>query len=154
MRRQTRSSLAFAEKDFYLDEFHEKSLLFAFRGEDLLSESGLGAASEVFETLLRNDIRVLLLIENSGGTQVLQRITELLERLAGRAGAAHPVPLVFSAEETVDQMCMRIWEVLRETHLCSGLWPAGINATLEDRAQRPPSGSGYINWFILMRKAA
>jgi N-acetylglutamate synthase-like GNAT family acetyltransferase len=135
MRRQSRSSLAFAEKEFYLDEFHEKSLLFALHGDDLLSESNIRAASEVFGTLLRNQSRVLLLIESSDRAAVQQRIAELHKSLARAAKATHSTPLSFSAEETVDQVCMRIWEVLRETRLCIGLWPAGATASLEGCAQ-------------------
>jgi len=43
---------SFAEKDFYLDEFRGKSLLFALRAADLSSGADREVAGEVLRTLL------------------------------------------------------------------------------------------------------
>ena len=60
MRKSPLVSSSFAEKEFYLDEFHEKSVLFALRAMDWTVIADMQRALEVFTTLLRNDTRVLL----------------------------------------------------------------------------------------------
>jgi len=136
MRRRLLSSLSFAEKEFYLDEFHEKSLLFAVRAADRASAADLRAASEVFETLVHNDTRVLVLFETGGGPGALRRIGGLHRRLARAAKTPQSSPLVFSAEEPGDRICLRIWEVLRDTRVCAGTWPSDARVSLEHSAER------------------
>ena len=56
MRRSKVSTLSFAEKEFYLDEFHEKTLTrVRIRAADLASETEVTAAIEVFETRSKNE---------------------------------------------------------------------------------------------------
>jgi N-acetylglutamate synthase-like GNAT family acetyltransferase len=137
MRRPPLSSLSFAEKEFYLDEFHEKTLLFALLAIDWSAEADTYAAFEVFETLLRNDTRVLLLLE-AGHSEIEQRrVMALANQLAGMANAPpHASPVVFSVTATVEQLCMQMWEVLREARVCVGLWPSKAPVSVMHGAQR------------------
>jgi N-acetylglutamate synthase-like GNAT family acetyltransferase len=136
MRRPPLSSLCFAEKEFYLDEFHEKSLLFALRAADWASETDMQAALEVFETLLRNETRVLLLLQTGNGGIEQRRVMALHKQLARVVKTPHASAVVFSGEESVDQLCMQMWEVLRDTRLFTGLWPPGAPVPLACCAQR------------------
>lgn len=136
MRRHPLSSLSFAEKEFYLDEFHEKSLLFAFPAMDWTAEADMHTALEVFETLLRNETRVLLLLEagNSEGEQ--RRVRALYKQLTRMSNTPHASPSVFSVTATVEQLCMQMWEVLRDSRVFVGLWPPGAPVSVVHCAQR------------------
>jgi hypothetical protein len=105
------SSLCFAEKEFYLDEFHEKTLLFALPATDWNSETEMHAVLEVFETLLRNETRVLLLVETGKEAGAMRHIMGLHKQLARVLKTPHASPLVISVDEPVDQLCTQIWEV-------------------------------------------
>ena len=140
MRRSPLASLSFAEKEFYLDEFHEKSVLFALRAADLASETDMHAALEVFETLLRNDTRVLLLLKTGNGEGEQRRVMALHKQLTRMVKTPHASPVVFSGEESVDQICLQMWEVLRETRVFAGLWPPGAPVSLACCAQRSAVG--------------
>jgi amino-acid N-acetyltransferase len=140
MRRPPLVSLCFAEKEFYLDEFHEKSVLFALRAADLASETDMHAALEVFETLLRNDTRVLLLLKTGNGEGEQRRVMALHKQLTRMVKTPHASPVVFSGEESVDQICLQMWEVLRETRVFAGLWPPGAPVSLACCAQRSAVG--------------
>ena len=63
IRRSLLAAETFAEKEFYLDEFHEKSLLVALRVADWIAEPARPAVLEVLTTLLRNDTRLVLLLD-------------------------------------------------------------------------------------------
>ena len=65
----------FAEKEFYLDEFHDKSVLVALRVADWGAEPARPAVLEVLTTLLRNDTRLVLLLETSQATGEQRRVT-------------------------------------------------------------------------------
>ena len=51
-----------AEKDFFLDEFHDTSFLFALHAADVATENDVQELVEVCNALLTNETRVLLLI--------------------------------------------------------------------------------------------
>lgn len=136
MRRPLLSSLSFAEKEFYLDEFHEKSLLFALQAGDWAAETDMHAALEVFETLLRNETRVLLLLETSNGEGEQRRIMALYKQLTRVVKTPPASPVVLSTDGNVDQICIQIWEVLRQSRVFVGLWPAGAPLSLARCAQR------------------
>src|SRR5713101_4046536 len=119
---------SFAEKDFYLDEFHGKSLLFALRAADLDSDMDIDAAAEVFGTLLPNDTRVLLLIETSGVQGEQRRTQALCKRLARTIKIPSVSPVVLSVGVTDDLLLMQMWAVLRSSPLFVGLWP--VNSTV------------------------
>jgi len=130
MRKKVLTSTCFDEEEFYLDEFHEKTLLFAIRSADQIPDPDILVGMEVFETLLRNETRVLLLIETDNETGPPHRFIALHKQLARIAKMPNASPLVFSVDEPVDQICARIWGVLRETRLCVGLWPSDARISM------------------------
>lgn len=127
---------SFAEKDFYLDEFRGKSLLFALRAADLGSAAERDAAAEVFRTLLLNDIRVLLLIETADSTIEQHSVKALGKHLISRAKIPPTSPVVLSAGAGDDELLEQIWTVLRAAPLFVGLWPANHDIPLVACAQR------------------
>src|SRR5215813_9997278 len=96
MRRSLLAAEIFAEKEFYLDEFHERSLIFALRAADWIAEPERPAVVEVLTTLLRNDTHMVLLLEIGQRAGEQRRVTALANRLArdGHTPVAAPVALV------------------------------------------------------------
>src|SRR5262249_30012222 len=96
MRRSSLAAETFAEKEFYLDEFHDKSLLVALRAADWVAEPARPAVVEALTTLLRNDTRLVLLLETGQGAGEQRRVTALAHQLArgGHTLWAAPVDLV------------------------------------------------------------
>lgn len=129
-------TLSFAEKDFYLDEFHGKSLLFALRAADLGTDADADAAGEVFGALLMNETRVMLLIETSGAEGEHRRVQALCKRLARAAKLPVIVPAVLSAGESEDALLTQVWSVLRGAPVFVGLWPVNPAVALVTCAQR------------------
>jgi amino-acid N-acetyltransferase len=125
----------FAEKDFYLDEFRGKTLLFALPAKDLDPES-LKTAVEVFTTLLLNDTRVVLLIEASSAGLELQSVKTLCERLASVPQISLPSLVTLSSHMGDDELLGQIWTVLRISPLCVGLCSASPTLSLVAWAQR------------------
>jgi len=123
MRRSALAAETFAEKEFYLDEFHDKSLLVALRAADWLAEPERPAVLEILTTLLRKDTRLVLLLETGQGAGEQRRMTALANRLArdGHTPVAAPVALA-PEEGSVEPRCLQLWEVLRNTRLAVGLW--------------------------------
>ena len=123
MRRSALAAETFAEKEFYLDEFHDKSLLVALRAADWLAEQARPAVLEILTTLLRNDTRLVLLLETGQGVGEQRRMTALANRLArdGHTPVAAPVELAME-EGSIEPRCLQLWEVLRNTRLAVGLW--------------------------------
>jgi N-acetylglutamate synthase-like GNAT family acetyltransferase len=136
MRRRKVSTLSFAEKDFYLDEFHEKSLLFVLRAADLASEPDVHVALEVFETLLENETQLLFLIETSDTESEQRRVRSLYKYLARVAKVTSPSLVVLPADGTDDDLLLPVWTVLRGSEVCVCLWPAGATVPLVTAAQR------------------
>jgi N-acetylglutamate synthase-like GNAT family acetyltransferase len=141
MRRSALAAETFAEKEFYLDEFHDKSLLVALRVADWVAEPARPAILEVLTTLLRNDTRLVLLLETDQGPGEQRRVTALANRLArdGHTPVAAPVELALE-EESVEQRCLQLWEVLRSTPLAVGLWPRHAPVGLLRTAQQVAVG--------------
>jgi len=136
MRRTRLPFRDFDEKEFYLDEFHERSLLFALHAEDLVSETDSHAALEIFKTLLRNETRVLMLLETENGVEPQQCVAGLHKQLARAVKMPSARPLIFATNEPPDQLCIRMWEVLRDTRICVGLWSPGATTSLVRCAQQ------------------
>lgn len=136
MRRRKIPTLSFAEKDFYLDEFHEKSLLFAIRAADLASEEDVNAALEVFEVLLKNETQLLFLIEATDTDSEQRRVRTLYKNLARVAKVASPSLVVLPTDGTDDDVLVPLWTVLRGSEVCVSLWPAGAAIPLVAVAQR------------------
>jgi N-acetylglutamate synthase-like GNAT family acetyltransferase len=141
MRRARLASETFAEKEFYLDEFHDKSLLVAFRATDWFAEPARLAVMDVLTTLVRNDTRLVLLLETGPGAGAQRRVTALANHLArgGHTFAAAPVALAME-EVSVEQRCLQLWEVLRASRLAVGLWPREAPISLMDCAQQVAVG--------------
>jgi N-acetylglutamate synthase-like GNAT family acetyltransferase len=141
MRRSALAAETFAEREFYLDEFHDKSLLVALRVADWVAESARPAVLEVLTTLLRNDTRLVLLLGTGQKAGEQRRVTALANRLArdGHTPAAAPVELAL-AEGSVEQRCLQLWEVLRSTRLAVGLWPLDAPVGLVRCAQQVAVG--------------
>ena len=127
---------AFAEKDFYLQEFRGKTLLFALRAADLATEMDEAAAVEVFSDLLTNETRPLLLIETSGVEGEHRRVKTLCKRLARKTKLSVPSPVVLPLDIDDDTFLARVWEILRSAPLFVGLWPTHQNESLVHSAQR------------------
>ncbi len=127
---------AFAEKDFYLDEFRGKSLLFALRAADLDSEADRDAAGEVFRTLLLNDIKVLLLFETADSALEQHSVKALCKHLSAKAKIPPTAPVVLSAGAGDDELLEQIWTVLRAVPLFVGLRPVNHAVPLVVCAQR------------------
>src|SRR5581483_4547757 len=136
MRRRKIPTLSFAEKDFYLDEFHEKSLLFAMRAADLASEGDMNAALEVFEVLLKNETQLLFLIEADDTDSEQRRVRALCKNVARLAKAVSPALVVLPADGTIEELLVPLWTVLRGNEACVSLWPAGATVPLVAAAQR------------------
>jgi amino-acid N-acetyltransferase len=131
---------AFAEKEFYLDEFHEKSVLFALRAMDWTIATRMHEALEVFATLLRNDTRVLLLLETSPEEGPQRCARALHTHLSRVVKTPHTAPVIFCADASIDQLCLQMWEVLRDSRIFVGLWPSDAPVSLADCAQRVAVG--------------
>src|SRR5262249_22078791 len=141
MRRSLLAAETFAEKEFYLDEFHDKSLLVALRATDWVAEPAQPVVLEILTTLLRNDTRLVLLLETGQGAGEQRRVTALANRLArgGHTPVAAPVELD-REEGAVELRCLQLWEVLRSTRLAVGLWPRHAPVDLMCCAQQVAVG--------------
>ena len=141
MRRAWLAVETFAEKEFYLDEFHDKSLLVALRTADWIAEPARPAVVEVLTTLLRNDTRLVLLLETDAGVGEQRRVTALANQLArgGHTLLAAPVDLA-REEGSVEQRCLQLWAVLRTSRLAVGLWPRDAPVGLAHCAQQVAVG--------------
>ena len=128
MARET-SEDSFAEKDFYLEEFRGKTLLFAVGADEF---SGLGAVSGVLDELLRNGSRVLLF----GAAPDPDAAVAGAEGLGTRLWSAAPrtaLPLVrfpSSVAAVDDRLLGRVWTALRDHAFCVCLpgphWEGGL----------------------------
>jgi len=121
---------SFAEKDFYLDEFRGRSLLFALQAGDLGFAEDLDVAVEVFRTLLENDTRVVVLIETSFSQEERRLIKALCDRLTAVSKISLPSPTLLSAGTEVDELLEHMWSVLRTVPLFVGLWPINPDNSL------------------------
>src|SRR5262245_20677532 len=112
-----------AEKAFYLDEFRGKTLLLDLRAADVCSEAERNETVEVLRTLLRNDTKVLLLLETADTVVERHAVKVLCHYLGTRTKISSFSPVVMSPAAPEDELLERIWAVLRAAPLCVGLWP-------------------------------
>ena len=149
-----RAAVVFTEKEFYLDEFRGRTLLFAVHHAG--SFDRLRALGEVARDLLVNDTRVLILL---GGPAARERAAlRALERPLAGLPAAAQVPLPFpqlrlvpgdgagsvlslSAEELAqptipDALLVRLWDIMRGTPFFLGLCDADTPERLAAFASR------------------
>ena len=118
------------EKDFFLDEFHDTSFLFALHAADVATETGVQELLEVCSALLTNEARVLLLIEVGDNQRdrhgVEMVVDRLSKQLALKTGAPCAAPVDLSQEMSEDLHLAQIWSVLRAYPLFVGLWSSQI----------------------------
>jgi amino-acid N-acetyltransferase len=109
------------EKDFFLDEFHDTSFLFALHAADLSTEADVQELVEVFSALLTNETRVLLMIDagdNPLNRHGLEMLTDRLSRQLNHCAS----PIDLSQKMNVNMCLSKIWSVLRAYPLFVGLW--------------------------------
>jgi amino-acid N-acetyltransferase len=129
---------SFDEKQFYLDEFRNKTLLFAALAEDLKSERDYDDIAAIVRALLANDTRVIVLVGSVAG-QDGERIVARLKRRLGPMIFSEDLPGVdasrrarlliynpidaaaFAAEEAATALLARIWNTLRSMPLFIGV---------------------------------
>jgi N-acetylglutamate synthase-like GNAT family acetyltransferase len=126
---------SFAEKEFYLDEFRGKSLLFALPAEELARSEG--EAECVFADLLLNGTRILLLVSTSGEKREIHRVQRLQEHLSRSLPASPPIivrcPSLLA--ELDHHLLWQIWMNLRAHPLCFCLMEAPFSVPLATFAQ-------------------
>jgi N-acetylglutamate synthase-like GNAT family acetyltransferase len=127
-------ALSFVEKDFYLDEFHGKSLLFALRAAE--GEAEANTLGDVCEALLSNETRVLLLIETSGSLDEPRWVKALHKRLVRAVKTPLAPATVLPSDSSEDSRLAQIWAVLRSSPLFIGLWPLNPDVPLIACVQR------------------
>jgi hypothetical protein len=119
-----------AEKDFFLDEFHDTSVLFALRASDLATPTNMQELVEVCSALLKNEIRVLLLFgagDNQRGRPGAEIVFDRLSKqLTLKTAALCASPIDLSQEVNEDLRLARIWSVLRTYPLFVGFWSSPV----------------------------
>lgn len=136
--------LLFAEKDFFLDEFHDTSCFFALHAADAATESAAQELVEVCSALLTNETRVLLLIEAGDNPRDRRGVEMVVDRLSKQLAlktAAHGVSPIDLSQKTSDNLRLaEIWSVLRAYPLFVGLWsspaPASFISCVQQLAVR------------------
>ena len=149
-----RASVVFTEKEFYLDEFRGRTLIFAVHHAGPADR--LRALGEVARDLLVNDTRVLILL---GGPAARERASlRALERPLTGLPSATQVPLPFpqprltsgdargavvtltaddlAAPAISDALLVRLWDVMRATPFFLGLCDADTPERLAEFAAR------------------
>jgi amino-acid N-acetyltransferase len=141
MRRSLLAAETFAEKEFYLDEFHDKTLLVALRAADWIAEPARPAVVEVLTTLLSHEARLVLLLETGQEAGEQRQVAALANQLArgGHTPVAAPVDLTLE-EGSVEQRCLQLWAVLRTTRLVVGRWAKNAPVSLARCAQQVAVG--------------
>ncbi len=144
---------AFDEKQFYLDEFRGRTLLFAVPVEELARDADYEGLAAVIRALLTNDARVLLVIsspDSSGGEQLLRRLQRRLGPLVfrdetlplfpqrgARASAFSQLnPDAFVTPATATAVLTSIWAALRRGPLCVGIIAGVTHAAATALAQQ------------------
>lgn len=150
-----RATAVFTEKEFYLDEFRGRTLLFAVHHDGAPEQ--LRALGDVARDLLLNDTRVLILLSGAaakerGALRALERALAALPptevplplpmpqvRLL-KAGAEAPLAVLSAAEVAApivgEARLLQIWEILRAVPFFLGLAPESAADELVGFAQR------------------
>ncbi len=137
----------FDEKQFYLDEFRNKTLLFAVLAEDLKSERDYDDLAAIVRALLPNDTRVIIAVGSVTG-QDGERIVARLKRRLGPMIFGEELPGVdasrrsrlliynpidaaaFESSEAATSLLARIWNTLRSVPLFIGVGSFGNRQAL------------------------
>ncbi len=129
-------ALPFAEKDFYLDEFHSKSILFVGSTDVLTSNEAIEEFGQVGRALVRNETRVVILLESSATREEQRRIASLYRLLTLGNRSKLPPPVELAATTSEEGLLAQIWAVLRTSPLFVGVWPGNSETTLLTCTQR------------------
>jgi amino-acid N-acetyltransferase len=142
MSRQAKESLssveAFDEKQFYLDEFRGRTLLFSVPAEELQREDQSARLAATVRELLTNDTRVILVVSTAETTRGEREFRRLQRRLGpfifrdetirlfpqrgARSGAFAQIGReAFATAETATALLMAIWTTLRQGPLFVGI---------------------------------
>src|SRR5215510_7707386 len=92
-RRVDTPALPLGEKDFFLDEFHDTSFLFALHAADVATETGVQELVEVCSALLTNEARVLLLIEVGDNQRDRHGVEMVVDRLSKQLALKTAAPV-------------------------------------------------------------
>lgn len=129
---------SFDEKQFYLDEFRNKTLLLTALAEDLRAERDYDDLAAIIRTLLPNDTRVIVLVGSVTG-QDGERIVSRLKRRLGPMIFSEELPGIdasrrsrlliynpieacaFASSESATALLSRIWITLRSVPLFIGV---------------------------------
>lgn len=133
------AELSFSEKEFYLDEFRGRTLVFALPLREFSRDKHYAALGLMTRELLRNDTRVLLLFGGSGrlsGEQLVRRLQRrlgpllfreetrgLFRRKRGQQRSAAFTEIeadALASPESTLAMLIRVWGILREGPLFVG----------------------------------
>jgi amino-acid N-acetyltransferase len=90
---ETVSDLQFSEKEFYLDEFRGRTLVFALPLSEFTHEEQYDALGGMIRELLTNDTRVLLIFGGTGRLSGEQLLRRLQRRLGPRLFREEILPL-------------------------------------------------------------
>jgi len=129
---------AFDEKQFYLDEFRGRTLLFSLHAQELARDDDYERIAAVVRALLTNDTRVIVLVgtaEPDGGEQVLRRLQRRLGPLIfrdetmplfpqrrARSGAFSELPAdAFGTPKLATAVLGTIWSTVRRGPLFVGV---------------------------------
>jgi N-acetylglutamate synthase-like GNAT family acetyltransferase len=139
----------FSEKQFYLDEFRGRTIVFAVGRRALEKSSGGDALAGVVRDLLPNDTRVVVLVDAGGDAAQAQRrvrrrlespmfhepVTALFPHLRNRVARAAVFAVLDADESLRADTLAQMWAVLRRTPVFVGIVPCE-SARLADFAQR------------------
>ena len=148
------SSIEFSEKEFYLDEFRNRTLIFAVHHDTVAEE--LGDLGLVMRDLLANDTRVLVLLGGSaargraalgvleralrsGGPPAEPRLPLSVMRLASAQKDAPVLALstdACTAATVSDALLIDVWTILRRSPFFLGLCESDAPDRLVELAQR------------------
>ena len=146
------TSEAFDEKQFYLDEFRGRTLLFSIPIEELQRDDDQARLAAMVRDLLTNDTRVVTLVSTvdaTRGDQVLRRLQRRLGPLifreetiplfpqrGARAGAFVQLQAdAFAASETATALLTTVWTILRRGPLFVGVMAGASRAAATRFAQ-------------------
>jgi len=132
---------AFDEKQFYLDEFRNHTLVLSISIAELAHESDYRQLAAIVRELLSNDSRVLVLIgmpDPQGAEQVLRRVQRRLGPLVAHPRARFlPLPaLAFAQPESAAALLKTVWDALRRRPLFVGVTAGADKAEATAFAQQ------------------
>jgi N-acetylglutamate synthase-like GNAT family acetyltransferase len=125
MLRTRRRAAPFEEKDFYLEEFRGRSVLFAVAPEARGRANELAPLAETVTDLARNGTRVLVWWPAGDGAAARRLRGALVRAAAARRGRRRPKPLAIVRADLAmlegpagEALRGRLWDALRRERVC------------------------------------